>query len=220
MKEDTRVEGPWEFGDDSNIPEGQGARSDLQAVKRAIDDGASEAQLWEEHFEQCTRYMRSFRDYKRIKTVKRLWEMEIITCVGATGTGKTRWAYENYPGLYSLPPKGTQTWWNGYDGQPVVLIDEMYGNRFSYGFLLMLLDRYPLQVPVHGTQVHFISRTIIFTSNSHPRDWFDAIKFPFANGPLQRRLTQGTSRILQFMENDEPFVDEGYNQALIAPINQ
>ncbi len=216
-----RLQGPWEFGDDTNIPEGQGVRTDLEAVKRAIDEGASEAQLWEKYFGQSVRYMKAFREYKRFKVLKRHWEMEVIVCIGDTGTGKTRWAFENYPDLYSLPPKGTQTWWSGYDGQSTVLVDECYGNRFSYGFLLMLTDRYPLQVPIHGSQVHFTSRTLIFCSNAHPDQWYPKVyeKSPFQNGPLHRRMTQGISRIISFVEN-EHFVDEGYNVDLIRPINQ
>ncbi len=216
-----KLEGPWEYGDDSNIPEGQGHRSDLETIKRKLDEGVAETVIADEHFSQWTRYHKAFREYKRIKSNPRRWEMEIITLVGDTGTGKTRWAYDNYPGLYSVPhKKDSGCYWDGYDNQPVVLVDEMYGHRFSYGFLLCLTDRYTHYVPFHGGNANFSSKTIIFTSNSHPRDWFDAIKFPWALGPLQRRFTQGNSRIVQFVENNDPFVDEGYNAVLIAPINQ
>ncbi len=73
----------------------------------------------------------------------------------------------------------------------------MYGNRFSHGHLLMLLDRYPLQVPVHGGSVEFVSKRIIMTSNAHPRDWYSSDKFTYEDGPLQRRLTQNGSHIVE-----------------------
>ncbi len=221
MKDDTRLQGPWEFGDDTNIPEGQGNRTDLETIKRKLDVGISETVIADEHFSQWTRYHKAFREYKRIKRTPRTWEMEIITLVGDTGTGKTLWAYTHYPDLYSVPhAKTSGCYWDGYANQKTVLIDEMYGNRFSHCFLLGLTDRYPFQVPHHGGQSTFGSIRIIFTSNSHPRDWFDSIKFPWAHGPLQRRFTQGVSRVVQFVENADPFVDEGFNLVLNAPINQ
>lgn len=140
----------------------------------------------------------------------RNWEMEIITLIGDTGTGKTRWAYENFPDLYSVPDtKSSGCYWDGYEGQTTVLIDEMYGSRFSHGFLLRLLDRYPFQVPVHGGQVQFSSRRVIMTSNAHPAEWYSGLKedgtekFPWETGPLRRRLTQGSSRIIRVDAADD-----------------
>ncbi len=196
------IMGPFIFGDDEGIPEGQGQRNDLLAVKRKIDDGTKDADLWEDHFSTMVHNHRAFKIYRSIKLPKRAWEMQCITLVGDTGVGKTRWAYDTYPNLYPLPPaKQSGCYWDGYEGQEVVLVDEMYGNRFSHGFLLMLTDRYPFQVPFHGGQMNFCSRIIIFTSNAHPDEWFSGVnldgtpKFPFAGGPLERRLTQGESRI-------------------------
>ncbi len=140
---------------------------------------------------------------------------------GSTGVGKSRWAHATYPNLYSLPPtKQSGCYWDGYEGQSTVLIDEAYGSRFSHGFLLQLTDRYSFQVPFHGGQANFYSRTIVFASNKHPSEWYDQDKFPWANGPLHRRMTQGISRIICYPDNgDDPYVDEGYDLQLIAPIN-
>lgn len=124
--------------------------------------------------------------------------MEVVVLVGDTGTGKTRWAYQEYPDLYSVPPtKSSGCYWDGYSGEETCLVDEMYGSRFSHGFMLQLLDRYPLFVPTHGGQVPFVSRRIIFTSNAHPGEWYNQEKFVFEGGPLQRRMTQGRSRIVR-----------------------
>lgn len=37
---DTHIEGPWTFGDDEGIPEIQGQRNDLIAVRQLIEEGA------------------------------------------------------------------------------------------------------------------------------------------------------------------------------------
>ncbi len=158
---------------------------------------------------------RALKVYKRVTSERRNFVTEIITLVGDTGVGKTRWAYHYYPDLYSVPPpKNSGTYFDDYDDHEVVLIDEMHGHFFSYSALLRLTDRYALHVPVHGGTVNFRPKTIILTSNSSPSDWYDSIKFPWIDGPLERRLCTGPSRIytvtspciLNLIEGVEPFV--------------
>ncbi len=141
--------------------------------------------------------------------------MEIITLIGETGTGKTRWATENYPDVYKVPSKkGSGLYFDGYDEHDHVLVDEMYGNRFGYGELLDFTDRYPIMIPVHGGLVNFNADVILFTSNAHPSEWYDSEKFPWHGGPLQRRMTTNGSRvyrvdpggILELLEGEEPEV--------------
>ena len=135
--------------------------------------------------------------------------MEIIVLIGATGVGKSRYVWDRYPGCYSVPPtKSSGCYWDGYSGEETVFVDEMYGSRFSYSFLLQLTDRYPFYVPVHGGQVVFSSQRIIFASNKHPEEWYDPEKYPFFDGPLFRRMTQGRSRIVR--------VDPGGGQYILA----
>ncbi len=205
-KADTRVEGPWTFGDDDGIPESQGQRSDLAAVKRKLDDGSKLTTIADEHFGDFVRYNKSFREYKRLKAPKRHHLMEVIVLYGATGTGKTRYAYDHYgDDLYSVPEaKGSGTYWDDYDEQETVLIDECYGKRFSHGFLLQLLDRYPFTVPVHGSSVNFSSKRIVMTSNTHPREWYHTMYanhpgMRFEGGPLERRMTDGDSCIVEML---------------------
>ncbi len=201
-KPETRVEGPWTYGDDAGIANSQGSRSDLTTIKRKLDTGASMKEITDEHFESCARYYKYFREYKRIHASPRDWEMEIIVLVGTTGSGKTRWVYDTYgkDNVYSVPEaKGSGTYWDDYDGQETVLVDEMYGKRFSHGFLLRLCDRYQFTVPVHQSAVNFSSKRIIFTSNVHPKEWYtvmyDRTMTSFYHGPLHRRMVQGDSFI-------------------------
>lgn len=183
---------------------------DLRAIKRKIEDGINERELSSVHFELWVRNHRAFKKYKVLHTPKRNWEMSITVLVGPTGVGKTRWVYDNFEDLYSVPPtKQSGCYWDGYDGQEVVLIDEMYGSRFSYAWLLQLLDRYSFLIPVHGGQVPFTSSRIIMCSNSHPDEWYDPQKFPFSGSPLERRLTQGRSSICGVQEDGTIILYEG-----------
>lgn len=207
---------PYVFGQ----PMQQGKRTDIMAVKRKIDEGATMADLWESDYPTMVHTYRAQRVYKRIKSVPRRHEMEIITLVGDTGTGKTRWAHETYPNIFPVPPpKGSGTYFDGYCDHDQVLIDEMYGHRFSHGALLMLTDRYPHSVGVHGGTVNFRPNIMVFTSNAHPSEWYDEEKFPWEGGPLQRRLTTGLSRVYRVDEGGILYLLEGEEPPFIGPLN-
>lgn len=165
-KSDTRVAGPFEYGEWKNG--GQGSRSDLNAVKELIDNGAGEQEIAESNFSTWCRNYRAFREYKRIKTEARNWETSVTVYWGEPGTGKSRKAMEENPGAY-WKPKGN--WWDGYEQQEVVVIDEFYG-WLPYDFILRLCDRYPLNLEVKGGTVAFVGKSVIFTSNKHPDDWY------------------------------------------------
>lgn len=83
------------------------------------------------------------------------------------------------------------TWWDGYSGQTVVVIDEFYG-WLGYDFLLRLLDRYSFAVETKGGSVSFTSKLVIFTSNKPPSEWYRNVQ---DLSPLLRRLG---GRVFQF----------------------
>lgn len=181
-KSDSRVDGPWTIGDDKEIAEGQGSRSDLMAVKEAIDGGKSEVYVMDNHFKECCKYMKFFKEYKRAKTPKRTWKSEVEVLWGPTGTGKSHYCAVNYPDAYWKPKSD---WWDGYDLHETVVIDEFYG-WLSYEFLLRLLDKYPLIVQTKFGHAQFVAKKIIFTSNTSPEQWY---KHPNCHWePLKRRI--------------------------------
>lgn len=204
-KTESRVAGPWYYpneGADSDLCTGQGQRTDILAAKSDIDAGKSWRQVVDSNFGVFLKYPRALREYKRMVTEPRMWEMEIVVIFGPTGVGKTRYVYDNNEPdtVYSLPPtKSSGCYWDGYDGQPIVLIDEMYGNRFSWGHLLMLCDRYPMKVPIHGGFVEFVSRTIYFTSNCPPEEWY-------RNVPTFAAFERRISKRIEFRKRTAPTV--------------
>lgn len=60
--------------------------------------------------------------------------------------------------------KGGNVWFDGYMGQKRVVLDDYRSYHLPFNFLLRLLDRYPIQVPVKGGYVNFIPEEIIVTS--------------------------------------------------------
>lgn len=181
-KGDTRIDGPWFHGE----PKEQGKRSDLVALKRAIDEGAPDTKLWDDYFSSMTRYHKSFTTYKRVKAPKRDWITRFIVIIGPSGIGKSRMAREMFPNAYW---KSNSKWWDDYDAQSDVVWDEFQG-QYPFRDLLRILDSSPLSVECKGSHVNFNASFVCFTSNYHPRDWYDpvSIKVGWDDSPLRRRL--------------------------------
>lgn len=182
-KEDTRKEGPWEYGVWSE--KSQGKRNDLEEVKRKIDSGASEMDIAEEHFNEWAKYYKAFREYKKIKTAQRNWPMEVELIYGPPGVGKSKLAMEENPKAYWKAPQSK--WFDGYEGEEVVILDD-FRHDFTWTVLLRLLDRYPMLVECKGGHLQFVAKKIVITTNLLPTQWYDYSKFPWE--ALQRRITK------------------------------
>lgn len=169
----------------------QGKRSDLDACKSLLDATGSMAALYEEHFATAVRYHHGFRDYlltQRNRQREESSPTKVLAIWGPPGSGKSSLArFLGHSGnSYWLPhPNCGTVWWDGYDGQPVVVIDDFNG-FVPRQFMLTLIDRYPLSVRVHGGRVEFNSLLVILTSNKPPAEWWPNIGL----GPMERRLRE------------------------------
>lgn len=117
--------------------------------------------------------------------------MQVVVLYGESGTGKSWTADAMAPDAFRLPPQQSHSgtgWWDGYDGESDIIIDEFYG-QLRWSFMLQLLDRYPLRVESKGGSVNFVGRRLIFTSNKAPWDWYDREKV-VDQTPLKRRVSK------------------------------
>lgn len=91
---------------------------------------------------------------------------------GKPGTGKTRKAWDEYPDSYIKDPKSV--WWDGYNGQETVIIDDFDKFQVSQGGeMKRWLDRYPFQAQVKGGYITIRPKKVIVTSNYKPEDIWD-----------------------------------------------
>lgn len=149
-----------------------GKRVDLDEIKGEIAEGKSELYIADAHFSQWVTYRRSFDAYRRLLlSTPRKWKTWTNVLVGTTGLGKTRFVYQQHQDddIYVW---GGDRWFDGYCGQRIALLDDFRG-ELTIGFLLRLLDRYPMQVPVKGGFVNWNPRRVYITSNQLPEHWFD-----------------------------------------------
>lgn len=149
-------------------PMSQGKRSDLDVIKKEIDEGASYRNIADNHFGKWVIYRRSFQEYMTLKITPRSWKTKVIVYWGKTGTGKTRKCHELADGAWT---PGDFIWFDGYNGHESVIIDD-YRGEYPLPMLLKLLDRYPMQVPIKGGFVTWAPKTVYITSNVEPKDWY------------------------------------------------
>lgn len=187
-KEETRVCGPRSFG---TFPSGQGYRTDLATATEDLLKHKSLRKLSQEHPTTFVKYHRGFTALLAQQEVSDQFEAKTVEVYwGATGTGKTRKAFEENPGLFrASPPSGTTYWFDGYNREDCILIDDYsYESAYPIGFFLQLLDGRAIQAPVKGGFTTIVAGTIIITSNQHPDHWYPKIA-PHQRDAMSRRFT-------------------------------
>ncbi len=191
----------------------QGKRTDVLAVKRKIDEGASDLDLWEHHFSTLLHNHRAFKVYKKLVSKPRDHITHVLLFVGPTDTHKSHMAHilgksGVFGSCYKVPStKGSGLYFDGYDNHDCIIIDEMDGNRCTPTFLNEICDRYEFSVPVHGSgNVNFVASTIIICSNYVPKDWW---KSGHNIKPFMRRITLAwfTGKPKRTQPMDDPVLD-------------
>lgn len=166
----------------------QGARTDLEGMVDSCKGGATTVQLIENHTDVYAKYPRFVEICKKTFAKKRdPNNPPHVKCYwGESGSGKTRTAYEEFAGECYKKDPTTGEWWDGYDADENVIIDEADKGYLKLCQLLSLLDRYPVKVNVKGTTVEFVASKIILTANKHPEDWYPNCTVQERKGLLRR----------------------------------
>lgn len=116
---------------------------------------------------------------------------------GPTGVGKTRLAHKLCArvndGVSPWISSKTLDWFDGYDGQRCVILDELRAKDVNFAWLLRLLDRYTLDVPIKGAFVQWCPEFIFITTSYGPTDTFATRNEhkPEDLEQLRRRITGG-----------------------------
>jgi len=172
----------WRLNSDTS-QNGSESSKKLHEIKAKLEDGsASLEDIADEYFPLWVRYNRAFEKFVTMKTAPRDHACEVHVIFGPTGTGKSRWCMDQFPGAYW---KQRSKWWDGYFKHETVVLDEYYG-WIQFDTLLRICDRYPMLVESKGGQIQFVAKSIIFTTNKLPCEWYSNCYFP----AFQRRVTK------------------------------
>lgn len=176
----------WEKGSISTVS--QGSRTDLQGAADAILSGKRTREVAEAFPTTFIKYSRGLLALRRQCSKPRTWKPHVSVYWGAPGTGKTRRVHDNEPEVYAHPGG---PWFDGYDGQEAVLFDDFTGSCFKIQYLLKLIDRYPMDVPIKGGFVAWVPKRIFFTSNIPIDEWYGGAR-PVHVEALRRRIDEIT----------------------------
>lgn len=153
---------------------GHEVSEDWDAARKAAEEGRFEdipSKLY------C-RYVRNFQfihgEHQK-KLVKDLEGVEdgqwAIWLYGPTGTGKSRWVKEHYPGAYY---KNINKWWDGYQGEDCVCIEDVDPSSCEHQARNFKIwsDRYSFPAEVKGGVTMVRPKMIVVTSNYSLDDCF------------------------------------------------
>nr|QKV51313.1 putative replication associated protein [Crucivirus sp.] len=148
----------------------QGKRNDMETVFKIIKTTGRMADV--------TENVRSYQAMKAGELILKYHEPKRFTKPfvgwfwGPTGCSKTHSAYELLGENGTWKSSGPMKWWEGYDGEQNVIIDDFREHYCDFVTLLSLLDRYPFRVENKGGSRQLQARNIIVTSCYPPDKCF------------------------------------------------
>lgn len=137
---------------------------------------------------QCYRTLKSIHNDALLASSSLDGDLVNFWYHGPPGTGKSLYARLKHP-LHFL--KALNHWWDGYEGQEVVLLDEweLSSGKFLGHHLKLWSDRYPFRPEVKGGFLPVQRpKTFIITSNYSIDDCFGPGVDPELNRAIHRRF--------------------------------
>ena len=179
MKEETRVDGPIEFG---VKPVQVNKKVDWDSVWQKAKEGKLEeipASIRVIHYNKLKSIAKDNMQFKDCDHLRGIWVW------GKAGAGKSRWARAQSTSIY---PKLCNKWWDGYQGEQVVVMDDfMPEHKILCQQLKIWTDRYDCILETKGGAVHAQYQWFIVTSQySIEEIWEDSRD----RAALQRRFQQ------------------------------
>ncbi|VDM96081.1 unnamed protein product, partial [Onchocerca ochengi] len=117
--------------------------------------------------------MRNVGKMMTLKTLllkDRTEKTDLYLIIGDAGVGKTKFAC-SLSKSYFIKTVNTEKWWDGYEQQEVVILDDFYG-WLTPNELFNLADSTKHMVQVKGGLMKFNSKALVITSNKLPEFWW------------------------------------------------
>jgi len=167
-------------------PVGKGKRTDIDAVKTMVKDGAGLKDIW-----NVTTSYQSLRFAQigfQLYAKKRDWKTYVIWCWGPTGSGKSKWAFETYPNSWCGGNIVNGFVFDGYNGEDTAILDDFRSCHMKFHEILRLFDRYQYRVRTIGGSTEFLARTLVVTTCYRPEEFYKEEREDI--GQLIRRIDE------------------------------
>lgn len=173
-KEDTRDPAYPAIHEEGTRPRNAGrpgGRSDLDGVVDAIKAGVGIRRIAEDHGPEFIKFNKGIERLINLTVNPRDFKTRVEWFYGRTGTGKSRAASDENPNSYWKNP--SHHWWDGYEHQETVIIDDYRCDFCKFSELLRLFDRYPYQVQVKCGTREMVAKKIVVTAPKAPADMWE-----------------------------------------------
>lgn len=170
----------------------QGARKDLDTLRDDILFGdLTVDEIIENNPVQYHQYGRTIHAIEDLKNGRqdRNFMTQGIWLFGPTGVGKSEWSIEKCGNDFYRHNVRDKGWWDNYNKQKAVLIDDFRG-ELPYSQLLELVDKHPgVTVSRRNRKpIPFLSELVIITSSLPPEDVYHNLSSRDSLEQLYRRF--------------------------------
>jgi hypothetical protein len=164
---------------------------------------------------QPTQWYNTYNSYEKLKQAiekqkrdelplwkkSRWWKPVVFYLYGASGAGKTGLVNRLFMDEMYIKPtkiKNSKSFWDGYVGQEIVLLDEFY-TRVDWGEMLSCMNDVPFDVEYKGKGFSpFLAKYIFITNSVSPKDAFKFDDYTMEDGSMiknKKTLKQFLRRI-------------------------
>jgi hypothetical protein len=139
---------------------------------------------------------------RKYYTKGRDWKPKVYWYYGESGSGKTRAAMGESNPNDRWVSMDSLKWWDGYDGQGDIVIDDFRGSDCRLKTLLRILDRYEYRVEYKGGSTQLLAKRIWITCPYSPESCYRD------DGENLKQLLRRIDIVRQFFCEDDSIVDD------------
>lgn len=187
------------FIKDSRV--GQGKRTDLSIVAEAVRTHGIQY-VTDNHADAYMKHAYGIEKYAQRCQKLRDFKPCVIWLHGATGTGKTMFVQKFHePEHLWVSPSGDLKFWEYYENQDAVILDDFRRETCAFNTLLKYLHHLPCQVNIKGGSRQLNSRYMYVTCPLSPQKLFES------NGEDIQQLIRRIDRIVCLTGLDKNQID-------------
>lgn len=195
---DPAANAPVYFPDEAAclIVPNQGRRNDIHEYTAAIIRGDSNEQLLQTHSVMMLKYSKGTEFVRAALPAPAYIEhpRDSICYWGPSHTGKTYKLLQECPEGPEWFWASPMHWFDGYDGEPGIVFNEIRDSWYKWRDILRVLDNAPRRMQKKGSTVRLTAYRFRFSTNVHPKKWYKNTKTkpnsPWLTSPFRNRFSE------------------------------